>query len=171
MRIAAGIVVMGLSLLSACDGDFDGGFFEAPFPVVREVDTVKELALTVGAAPVRFAVPIRVSPPSAEARVDVAVTFAQRPLRAELVTETFIGAPPATWALVTDGAQLQSFASGSENERLRLSLARDPDDVSAPLAVRLQLRLTAPGDVDFDGLDDNVTVALDPLEPVPPDAP
>jgi len=171
MRIAAGTLVMGLSLLSACDGDFDGGFFEPPFPVVREVDTVKELALTVGSAPVRFDVPIRVSPPTCEARVDAAVTFAQRPLRAELEPEVFAGAPPDTWALVSDGAQLQTFINGVETERLRLSLARDAADVNAPLAVRLQLRLTVPGDVACGGFDDNVTVAFEPVAPVPPDAP
>jgi hypothetical protein len=50
----------------------------------------------------------------------------------------------------------------------RLSLGRDQNDVDEPLPVRLVITVTASGDVNFDGLDDGVAVAIGDLEPLLP---
>ena len=123
--------------------------------------------MSVGAAPVRFRVPVRVSPPSFDARVDVVVQSATRRFRAEVLPEDFAGSAPETWALIDSGGVVQSFLSGFEAEELRLSLAHDPADTGDPIAVRLSLELTAPRDADLDGIDDGVVVAFDPITPLP----
>jgi hypothetical protein len=115
---------------------------------------------------VRFRVPVRVSPPSFEARLEVIVDSAGRPLRAELLPEAFAGGGPNTWGFVSTGAQVQTFLSGVEREDLRLSLSRDAADVDALNPLRLSLRLVAPADVDFDGAEDGVEVGIDPLSPL-----
>jgi hypothetical protein len=159
------VAVAACAALTACDAGFDG-----PLPPFSsgEVDTTKSLGLTLGADAVRFAVPVRVTPPTFDARVELTVIDATRPLRAEFLPEPFAGGPIESWAFVSTDSQLQTFLSGVDVEDLRLSLARDPSDVEDPIAVRMALRLVAPTDVDFDGVDDGVTVSFGTLSPLSP---
>lgn len=166
LRAGAVVAVVLAPSLAACAAGFDESF-STPAPV-SEATTSKGLAVSVGPAPLRFAVPVRVEPPSFAARVDVFVQTASRPLRVEVLPESFASDDPAAWALVGPGAVLETFLSGQQDETLRLSLAHDPDDVADPIAVHLSLQLVAPGDVDLDGIDDAVTVAFGALAPLPP---
>jgi hypothetical protein len=159
-------VVAVVAALAACDAGFDGAVFPT-LPPARELAVTKELVVSVASAPLRFRVPVRVSPPSFDARVEVAVQDASRPLRVEVTPEQFAGSAPETWALVGTDGVAQTFLSGVDTEDLRLSLAHDDADVADPIAVRLALRLVAPSDIDFDGIADGVAVSFDPLTPLP----
>jgi hypothetical protein len=160
---ATAVVVAGL--LPGCDGVvFDGGFFPEPF--FATVTAEKNLALTLGARPLEFRVPVTTSPPSPETLVTVAVAEAARPLRMQFVDA---GAPrrtPDAWLLVQPGDRLENGLGTLPAGRL--SLGRDPNDVDEPLPLRLVITVTSSGDVDFDGLDDGVTVAIGALEPLLP---
>jgi hypothetical protein len=167
----ASVCAPALVVFVGCTPGFDDFIFEPPLAGGGTVSAAKELALTIGAEPVRFVLPVRVSPASFDATVTAVVEQASRPLRLELTPEQFAGSPPEVWPLVETGTEVFIFSTGTSPERLFVTLARDPTDIDDPIAVRLRLRLTAPTDIDFDGLDDDVTVNLDELEPAPADFP
>jgi repressor LexA len=118
LRAGAVVAVVLAPSLAACAAGFDESF-TTPAPV-SEATTSKGLTLSVGPAPLRFAVPVRVEPPSFAARVDVFVQTASRSLRVEVLPESFASDDPAAWALVGPGAVLETFLSGQQDETLRL---------------------------------------------------
>ena len=165
--------LLPLTLLTGCcfDGGFDGGFdaFDGgPFPVFAETSTTKKLTFTLDDLnPIqRYAIPGSIQPSSFDAHYDVAVTRADSGFLIELIDNQFASDEPFNWAFADVGFGFRAASSGTGADRIRLSIARQDVDAGRAVSLDLDLALAAPTDVDFDGVEDNVVVQLDGVEPV-----
>jgi hypothetical protein len=162
-------LVMGLAACPvAVDGGFDGAVdgFDG-FVGFDEVTTSRSMAIALVAPHLeqRFQVPITISRPSPDARVRARFVRVDGVVVGELTTDAFANPSPSNWALLQPGAVLTTFSAAiAEEETFRLSLATN----SPPAAVEVELSVTAPADVDFDGLDDGVSVEIGAPRPFIP---
>ncbi|MDP2342303.1 MAG: hypothetical protein Q8O67_15215 [Deltaproteobacteria bacterium] len=168
------VLIAGLGALSGCiDGGFDGFDFiaDGPFPVFQETTTSKKLTLTLDDLnPVqRYVIPATQQPSSFEAHFDIAVSRADSGFFVELIDDQFASDEPFNWAFADVGFGFRAASSGTGTDRIRLSVARQDVDAGRAISLDIDLTLAAPSDVDFDGIDDNVTVSLGGLEPVIPE--
>jgi hypothetical protein len=161
--------------LGGCPVTFPDTFSDNGLPVgvFGEVNATRTLTVSL-ASPVttqRFVVPVLIDPPSPDARVEAFFVRVEGLVVADLATNAFASSMPAGWALVEQGTALRTFsAADATTEAFRLSLAHASDagwtttDDSA--AAQIELVVSAPSDVDFDGVDDDVTVSIGELSPV-----
>lgn len=155
-----------LAFVVGCDGDdfFDPPFFE-DF-TFTEVTVDRRLAIRLDEANLeqRFQIPVTITPASSSARIDATFSRVDGVVVGELQPDTFASASPSNWFLLEPGSILSTFSDGFEDQLYRLSLAtNDP-----PAFVDVRIVVTAPSDVDFDGFDDGVEVAIGAPEPFIP---
>ena len=155
--------------LTGCIGG-DGFDFiaDGPFPVFEETTTTKQLTLTLDDLnPVqRYQLLASVNPGTFEAHVDVSVRRATAVFGFEITEEAFASNEPAFWPGADVGFLFQTRSAGNGRDLLRLSVARFPENAGQQVSIDLEVVLAAPNDVDFDGVGDDVTVELGPLDPV-----
>jgi len=148
----------GLLAVAGCDG---GQFGDPPFfddLTFTEVVVDRRLALRLDDVNLeqRFRLPVTISPPSSSARIDAVFTRVDGVVVGELQPDAFANESPSNWSLLAPGQTLSTFSDGFVEQTYRLSLAtNDP-----PAFVDVRLVVTVPSDVDFDGLDDGVTVTI-----------
>ncbi len=113
----------------------------------------------------RFQVPVTISRPSPDARVRARFVRVDGVVVGELTTDAFASPSPSNWALLQPGAVLTTFSAAvADEETFRLSLATN----TPPAAVEVELSVTAPADVDFDGIEDGVSVEIGAPRPFIP---
>lgn len=161
------VVTVGLG---GCPGIADGGFADDGFDGFGgfgEVSTERRLALGLVAPNLeqRFQLPVTISPPSPDARIEARFTRVDGVVVGELTADAFASASPSNWGLLQPGLTVSTFSSGiADDETFRLSLATN----APPAAVDVVIVVTAPADVDFDGLDDGVRVEIGAPRPFIP---
>ena len=133
------------------------------------VSATKELAFALGDDPVRFRLSVETSPPSFDAATRAVLVRAARPVHLDWTADAFAGAGPEDWPVVAEGGENVAFPSGQDREDFRLSVTRLGGDTLAgdgPLVVTVRVVVSSPTDVDFDGVDDGVLVAVGDAEPI-----
>lgn len=169
MRVVGLLSLLLVPVLGACPvldgGDFfvDDGFDGFTF---TEVSVDRRLAFQLDAVnpTQRYQIPVTISPPSSSARIDASFSRIDGVVVGELNTDGFANESPSNWSLLEPLTVLSTFSSGNEVETFRLSLAtNDP-----PAFVDVRIVVTAPADVDFDGLEDGVVVDVGAPSPFIP---
>jgi hypothetical protein len=164
-----------IGVVSGCIGLPDSGFTDEglPFGVFGEMNATRSVgvSLVAPATTQRFVVPVTIEPFSPDARIEAFFLRVEGSVVADLSTDAFAPSSPTGWALVEEGVALRTFsAADAFTEDFRLSLADSRDGVwstdAGPASAQIELVVSAPADVDFDGFDDDVTVSIGPLRPV-----
>jgi hypothetical protein len=166
---AAMVAAATLLGLSGCpgmvaDGFVDGGFDGFAF---AEVSTARRLVIHLDDAnpQQRFRFDVTVDPVSPDARITAQFSRVEGLGVAEVAPETFANEQPFAWALLNPGTVLTSFSDAiGPVETMRLSVGTD----RPPTILEVTLAVTAPSDVDFDGIEDDVTVDIADPEPFIP---
>ena len=150
-------------LSTGCLGSFEDGEFFADGEGFdgfgfREVTVERKLSLHLDELypTQRYQFPISVTPPSLDAFVTANFVRVDGVVVSELASDAFANESPSTWALVGPGGVLTSFGTGDGAEVYRLSAASN----GSPAFVDVDISVTAPSDVDFDGVDDGVVIEI-----------
>ena len=168
--MAAALVVAAAPLgLTGCpgfvaDGFVDGGFDGFDGFAFAEVSTARRMVIHLDDAnpQQRFRFDVTVDPASPDARITAQFSRVEGLGVAEVAPETFANEQPFAWALLNPGTVLTSFSDAiGPVETMRLSVGTD----RPPTILEVTLAVTAPSDVDFDGIEDDVTVDI--ADPVP----
>jgi len=161
------VVMLGVA---GCPGIADDGFADDGFDGFggfAEVSARRSLSfgLVEPNLEQRFQLPVTISPPSPDARIEALFSRVDGVVVGELTADAFANPSPSTWSLLDPGLLLTTFSSGIGDEELyRLSLATN----APPAAVAVEIIVTAPADVDFDGFDDGVPVEVGAPQPFIP---
>lgn len=166
---SAVVLSLGLAAVSGCegcavDGGFDGAFDGFAF---GEVSTARQMAIHLDETnrEQRFRLDVTVDPPSPDARITAAFARVDGLAVGELAPDAFANGEPFAWALLNPGTVLTSFSDAiGPTETMRLSVGTD----RPPTILEVSVAVTAPSDVDFDGVDDDVTLVIgDPVPFIP----
>ena len=169
MRASSFLLVAALAA-AGCPGTVDGGFVDDGFDgftAFAEVAVRRSLSFSLVSPNLeqRFRLPVTVSPPSPDARIEALFARDYGVDVGDLNADDFANPSPSSWSLLEPGLLLTTFSSGfSDEETFRLSLATN----GPPAAVAVELIITAPSDVDFDGIDDDVRVEVGAPQPFIP---
>ncbi len=156
-----------LALVSGCFSSFDDGFFadDGGFDgfAFREINVERQLSLNLDELypTQRYRFQITVDPPSPDAFVTARFTRVDGVVVSELAGDDFASETPSTWSLVGPGGVLTSFGNGQGSELYRLSASSD----GSQAFVDVDISVTAPADVDFDGLEDDVAIDIGDPQP------
>lgn len=173
-RSQALFVLVVVLTLAGCPGSVDDGFaddgfdgFFDGFGGFGEVSARRSLSL--GLVPPnpeqRFQIPVTISPPSPDARIEALFSRVDGVVVGEITSDAFANPSPSNWFLLDPGLVLTTFSAAIADEELfRLSLATN----APPAAVSVDVIVTAPTDVDFDGFDDGVRVEVGAPRPFIP---
>ncbi len=166
--VALAVVVAAVTLLGSigCPGFGDDAFVDGGFDgfAFAEVSTTRRMVIHLDDAnpQQRFRFDVTVDPISPDARITAQFSRVEGLGVAELAPETFANEQPFAWALLNPGTVLTSFSDAvGPVETMRLSVGTD----RPPTILEVTLAVTAPSDVDFDGIEDDVAVAI--ADPVP----
>jgi hypothetical protein len=131
------------------DGDGFAGFGEV------YAERRLSLALVAPNLEQRFQLPVTISPPSPDVRIDARFVRVDGIVVGELTADALATPSPAEWSVLGPGAFLRAFAPAVVGEEtFRLSLAT----TAPPAAVEVELTVAALADVDLDGFDDGVRI-------------
>jgi hypothetical protein len=170
---ASSLVLVVTCAVAGCPGTLDDGFADdgfdgfGGFGGFGEVSVRRSLSFSLVPPNLeqRFRLPVTVSPPSPDARIEALFSRVDGVVVGDLNADIFANPSPSSWALLEPGLLLTTFSSGfSDEEIFRLSLATN----GPPAAVAVEIIVTAPSDVDFDGLDDDVRVEVGVPQPFIP---
>jgi hypothetical protein len=162
MRVWSLATLVVVLVCAGCPGIADDGFADDGFDGFGgfgEVSAGRSLSLGLVAPNLeqRFQLPVTISPPSPDARIEALFSRVDGVVVGELTTDAFANPSPSNWTLLDPGLLLTTFSAGiADEETFRLSLATN----APPAAVAVEIIVTAPSDVDFDGFDDGVRVEI-----------
>jgi hypothetical protein len=167
---ASSLVLVVTCAVAGCPGTLDDGFADDGFDGFGgfgEVSVRRSLSFSLVAPNLeqRIRFPVTVSPPSPDARIEALFSRVDGVVVGDINADVFANPSPSSWSLLEPGLLLTTFSSGvSDEESFRLSLATN----GPPAAVAVELIVTAPSDVDFDGIDDDVRVEVGTPQPFIP---